>query len=74
MREAESTSAGRRLVDVLDLHWYPEARGGGVRITEADASAAVAAARVQAPRSLWDPGYAETSWISVDARRRSRSA
>jgi hypothetical protein len=67
MREAER-SAGRRLVDVLDLHWYPEARGGGVRITEADATAAVAAARVQAPRSLWDPGYAESSWISVDAR------
>jgi hypothetical protein len=67
MREAEGRS-GRRLVDVLDLHWYPEARGGGVRITEADASPAVAAARVQAPRSLWDPGYAETSWISVDAR------
>src|SRR6185295_3319375 len=60
-------SAGRRLVDVLDLHWYPEARGGGVRVTEADSSAAVAAARVQAPRSLWDPSYVETSWISQDA-------
>ena len=57
----------RRLVDVLDLHWYPEARGAGVRITEPGSSPAVAAARVQAPRSLWDPSYAEDSWISLDA-------
>jgi hypothetical protein len=66
LREAESR-ARRRLVDVLDLHWYPEARGGGVRITEASGAPDVAAARVQAPRSLWDPGYVETSWISQDA-------
>ena len=67
MREAEGR-ARRRLLDVLDLHWYPEARGGGVRITEANNSPDVAAARVQAPRSLWDPSYAENSWISIDAR------
>jgi hypothetical protein len=67
MRDAEGR-AGRRLVDVLDLHWYPEARGGGVRITDANDGPEVAAARVQAPRSLWDPGYVENSWISIDAR------
>jgi hypothetical protein len=66
MREAEGR-ARRRLVDVLDLHWYPEARGGGVRITEASGAPDVAAARVQAPRSLWDASYVETSWISQDA-------
>ena len=37
-------------MDVIDLHWYPEAQGGGVRITENNNSAAVVAARVQAPR------------------------
>ena len=63
MRKAEA-AAGHRLVDVLDLHWYPEAQGGGKRITEDDASPAVAAARVQAPRSLWDPAYTEKSWIA----------
>jgi hypothetical protein len=67
MRDAERR-AGRRLLDVLDVHWYPEARGGGVRITDANNSPAVAEARVQAPRSLWDPTYVESSWISVDAR------
>jgi hypothetical protein len=67
MRDAEGRYH-RRLVDVLDLHWYPEAKGGGVRITENNNTADVAAARVQAPRSLWDPAYSENSWISVDAR------
>lgn len=62
MREAE-LHAGRRLLDVLDVHWYPEARGDH-RITEADATtAADVAARLQAPRTLWDPTYVEDSWI-----------
>lgn len=67
MRDAEGRSR-RRLVDVLDLHWYPEAKGGSTRITGSESSAEVAAARVQAPRSLWDPTYSENSWISIDAR------
>ena len=63
MHTAE-TSAGHRLLDVLDLHWYPEATGGGTRIIDPGSSAALVAARVQAPRSLWDPSYVETSWIT----------
>jgi hypothetical protein len=62
MREAEQQS-GRRLLDLLDVHWYPEARGDR-RIVDADAnSARDAAARMQAPRSLWDASYQEESWI-----------
>ena len=54
-----------RLVHVLDLHWYPEAQSaGGKRITENDTSAESVDARLQAPRSLWDPGYVEKSWIT----------
>ena len=63
MRAAER-KAGQRLLDVLDIHWYPEAQGDGVRITEDDARRAVAAVRVQAPRSLWDAKYVEPSWIA----------
>jgi len=63
LAQAESTY-GHRLVDVLDMHWYPEATGGGIRITGSDTSDAVVAARLQAPRSLWDPTYTETSWIT----------
>ncbi|HEX7596867.1 MAG TPA: glycoside hydrolase family 44 protein, partial [Polyangia bacterium] len=68
MKAAED-GAGRRLVDYLDLHWYPEAKGSGVRIvfdatpTDATKLLAVQEARLQAPRSLWDSTYKETSWI-----------
>jgi hypothetical protein len=63
MKTAEQQN-GARLVDVLDLHWYPEATGGGTRITDEGTGAAEVAARLQAPRSLWDDTYTETSWIT----------
>jgi hypothetical protein len=63
---AHQKSTGKRLVDVLDLHWYPEAHGGGTRITGSETSSAVVQARVQAPRSLWDSTYRENSWIAND--------
>ena len=55
---------GERLLHALDLHWYPEAQGGGKRITEGDTTPDSVEARLQAPRSLWDPGYVEKSWIT----------
>src|SRR4029450_3192645 len=59
-----SDAAGKRLIDVLDLHWYPEAHGtNNIRIINGDTSPQTIAARLQAPRSLWDPAYAESSWI-----------
>ncbi len=61
---AASRAAGKRLIDVLDIHWYPEATGGGVRITGPETTAAVVVARLQTPRSLWDPTYLETSWVT----------
>lgn len=54
----------RRLVHVLDVHWYPEARGTK-RITEKDTSPKTVAARLQATRSLWDPTFTEKSWITA---------
>ncbi len=64
MKQAES-KWHRRLLDSFDFHWYPEATGDGVRITmtnQAD-KPGTAMARIQAPRSLWDPTYVEDSWI-----------
>jgi hypothetical protein len=65
MKKASDTE-GKRLLDVLDLHWYPEASGGGERIcfTKDDSNTACNKARLQAPRTLWDPTYTETSWIA----------
>ncbi len=68
---AASATAGTRLLDALDLHWYPEATGinasgQATRIINDDTSPGVDAARLQAPRSLWDPTYTESSWITQD--------
>ncbi len=66
---AAETTYGRRLVDVLDIHWYPEAGandagGQWTRITADNTDPLVVAARKQAPRSLWDATYTEDSWIA----------
>lgn len=60
---AAEVSKGKRLLDVLDVHWYPEAQGDGVRISDVNDGTA-ATARMDAPRSLWDTAYTETSWIT----------
>lgn len=61
--KAAEERTGIRLIDYLDLHWYPEAQGGGQRVTGTGTESEVVAAREQAPRSLWDATYEETSWI-----------
>ena len=73
MKIAEA-NAGQRLIDYLDLHWYPEAKGGGARIvfdaapTDATKLLAYQDARMQAPRSLWDASYMETSWVADNVK------
>lgn len=63
---AASAADGRRLLDVLDLHFYSEVQVNGARVQDDNAgqSAAMIQARLQAPRSLWDPTYDEGSWVS----------
>jgi len=53
---------GKRLIHALDVHWYPENKGTK-RITEKDVSPKTIVARLQAPRSLWDPDFIEKTWI-----------
>jgi hypothetical protein len=67
MKRAAGT--GQRLLDVLDVHWYPESRADGVRITEYRAveSRGITEARLQAPRSLWDPTFDEHTWVTEAA-------
>ncbi len=60
---AASTSAGTRLLDVLDLHFYAQpARDIGNDYATQDS--AMIQARVQAPRSLWDPTYNDGGWVT----------
>jgi hypothetical protein len=69
MQRAED-SAGTRLIDYVDLHWYPEIRvedenGDDYRLTENQIFDEMVEARVQAPRSLWDDSFTESSWIAA---------
>jgi hypothetical protein len=62
--KAASTTAGQRLIDYLDVHWYSEATGGGQRVLGDSNTPAIVEARVQAPRSFWDTSFKEQSWIT----------
>jgi hypothetical protein len=58
---------GVRVLDVLDLHYYPQgenvyAGGGG------GTDAQTAALRLRSTRSLWDPSYVDESWIKETVR------
>jgi len=73
MKEA-SDKAGKRLLHFFDLHWYPEARGTDRICFQANPeirrNKENVIARLQAPRSLWDPTYQEVSWITTDVIKR----
>jgi hypothetical protein len=66
--KAASAGLGHPLVDVYDLHWYPEATDAAgnrvARLNGPELSAEQVQAIVQSPRSLWDPDYREQSWIT----------
>lgn len=53
---------GARLLDYLDLHYYPQA--SGVTLQPAG-DTATQALRLRSTRSLWDPAYNDESWIST---------
>jgi hypothetical protein len=53
-----SDANGRRLLDVLDVHWYPpENDGNGHGICDNREDPQTFNARMQAPRTLWDQDY-----------------
>jgi hypothetical protein len=52
-------SKGVKLVDVIDVHFYPQAPN--VESNQQDSLTALL--RLRSPRSLWDPTYSDESWI-----------
>lgn len=52
--------AGRRTLDVLDIHYYPQ--GDGVFSGKTDP--VTNALRLRSTRGLWDPSYRDESWIA----------
>ncbi|WP_128546139.1 glycoside hydrolase family 44 protein [Larkinella soli] len=65
MREYEQQT-GTRLLDVLDVHWYPQNNNDGVSPMSTSLDRATNAARLAMTRSLWDPSYIENTWIGND--------
>jgi hypothetical protein len=58
--KAASATAGKRLLDVFDEHYYVAADN----VTLAPAGdASTQALRLRSTRSLWDPTYVDESWI-----------
>ncbi|MEP0842072.1 MAG: hypothetical protein HRF43_05095 [Phycisphaerae bacterium] len=55
---------GVRILDYLDLHYYPQS---GVALTGAG-DAETQARRLRSTRSLWDPTYVDESWIAQPVR------
>jgi len=51
-----------RILDYLDLHYYPQA--SGVSLAPAG-TPGTQALRLRSTRSLWDPTYLDESWIST---------
>jgi len=58
IRQASSV-AGKRLLDVFSVHYYPQ----GGEFSD-DTSAAMQLLRNSSTRSLWDPTYVDQSWIA----------
>ncbi|GLK77543.1 beta-mannanase [Methylopila jiangsuensis] len=56
-----SEEAGTRLLDVLDVHWYPYSVAGELLGAE---DTALAPALLDAPRSLTERGFRERSWVT----------
>jgi hypothetical protein len=58
---------GTRLLDVVDVHYYPMADGVGIG-QGGKTDPATAALRIRATRGLWDPTYKDESWIADRTR------
>lgn len=61
VRDYELAHNDLRLVDWVDIHYYPE--GTNIALKD-DESPSVAARRLRSIKSLYDPSYVDESWIA----------
>jgi hypothetical protein len=66
IREYEQKS-GTKILDILDVHFYPMGEGIGIT-TGGKTDPATSALRLRSTRSLWDPTYKDESWINERMR------
>jgi hypothetical protein len=55
---------GTRVIDVFDLHFYPQGRD----VYSPQGGKALDALRIRSTRALWDPTYTDESWINEPVR------
>jgi len=58
----EEQRSHTRLLDILDVHFYPQANVGIAASGGVDS--ATAALRIRSTRALWDKSYVDESWIA----------
>ncbi len=62
---AAETALGKRLLDYLDIHFYPQETGIALT-TAGDAQKQMD--RLESTRALWDPTYTDNSWINTQVQ------
>jgi hypothetical protein len=65
--KAAERKSGVHILDLLDVHFYPQAGGLGTG-KEGSVDARTAALRVRSVRGLWDPDYRDESFIEQPIR------
>src|SRR5262249_1267017 len=61
----EQARSGVRVIDYLDIHYYPQAAGVSL---SSDESEGTQSARLRSVKSLYDPNYIDESWIAQPVR------
>ena len=61
---AQDKKTGRRTLDVLDVHFYPQASGVYSGATDPAANAL----RLRSVKALWDANYKDESWIGASVQ------
>lgn len=65
--KAAEEKGGPHILDLVDVHFYPQADGMGLG-TRGAVDARTAALRVRSVRGLWDPAYRDESYIDEPIR------
>ena len=61
---AAARASGRRLLDLVDVHFYPQGQADGQGVFGGSShSPAMRALRLRSTRGLWDQDYRDESWI-----------
>lgn len=60
---AHEQKTGIKVLDIVDVHFYPQGEGAGLGTTGAT-DPETAARRIRSTRSLWDRTYRDESWIN----------